>query len=248
MFEKLVPGAGGVNRPPGAFAAGTPTPYLASRARRIHRFHTSMSALYLFALVLGGGFLLISVLGGESDAEVELDIDAGEVGGAEGAEAARLLSFRTVVYALFAFGATGVVLDRLGVGGASALAASVVCGAIAGVGVGGLFRWLARTESGTAPGDASLAGLVGKVTLPLSSSVPGTVVVTRGGRRIALRALPHGPEPEAPPEEWTAVLIVEVTDGVARVTPVDDAFLSDGSLDPPAPPDVVSGGPPPTDD
>jgi hypothetical protein len=187
-----------------------------------------MLALYLFSMILGGGFLLLSVLGGEAEAEFDIDVDTGDVtgGSGDGTDAARILSFRTVVYALFAFGATGVLLDRLGVTGVTGVTASIVTGGVAGLGVGGLFAWLSRTESGDVPGDASLLGLPAKVTLPLSAEVAGTVVVRRGGRRITLRALPHATASTTEPEAWTRVVIVDITEGIARVAPLDDPLLS----------------------
>jgi hypothetical protein len=185
-------------------------------------------------MVLGGGFLLLSVLGGEAEAEFDIDVDTGDVsgGGGKGSDATRILSFRTVVYALFAFGATGVLLNRLGVTGATGLVASVATGGVAGLGVGGLFAWLGRTESGDVPGDVSLVGLPAKVTLPLSGDVAGTVVVERGGRRIPLRALPHATASGDDPEGWTRVIVVDITDGIARVAPVDDPLLSAGDTEP----------------
>lgn len=177
-----------------------------------------MLPVYLFSLVLGGGFLLLSVLGGDADAELDIDLDGGDAAGSgKGTDATRILSFRTVVYALFAFGATGALLDRLGVGPGAGLAASLATGLAAGISVGALFAWLGRTGSGDLPGDDALVGRAGQVTIPLSGSVPGTVVVRRGDRRIALRALPYGTSDPTPPEEWSDVVVVEITDGIARV-------------------------------
>jgi hypothetical protein len=192
-----------------------------------------MLAVYLFSLILGGGFLLLSVLGGEGevdvDVDIDVDVDTGDVGG-DGADAARLLSFRTVVYALFAFGGTGVLLDRVGITGAPALATSLATGAVAGIGVGGLFAWLGRTESGDVPGDETLVGRPARVTLPLSRQRPGTVVVERGGRRISLRALPHATA-EGDPEAWRHVVVIDVDGGVVLVAPADDALLGAGGSD-----------------
>jgi hypothetical protein len=207
-----------------------------------------MSALYIFTLVLGGGFLLLSVLGGESDGDVEFDggLDLGDAGDLEldglagdaleitgeameatgdlgdhgqGA-ASRVFSIRTVVYALFGFGATGTILTQLGVGMLTSLTFAVLGGLASGALVSMVFHFLVRTDSGAHPGDESLLGLTGAVTLPLAEGRPGLVAVERGDRRLSLRALPHS-SARGNPEEWTQVIVVEIERGIARVAPLE---------------------------
>jgi hypothetical protein len=211
-----------------------------------------MLAVYLFCLVLGGGFLLVSLLGGGGDADVDLDasvdlggLDAGgglesgadvhgfDIGAGDAhagavhhdAAASRIFSLRTLVYAMFGFGATGATLTALSVGTLVAFVFALVGGTGAGILVASLFRWLATTASGDAPRDAGLVGLTGTVTLPLSPSVPGNVVVERGGRRVTLRALPQ-PGLPGDPQTWRSVVVVDIERGVARVAP-----LAPGELD-----------------
>jgi hypothetical protein len=206
-----------------------------------------MAALYLFSLILGGGFLLLSLLGGESDGDVDFDggLDLGDAGdleldgfagdtleitgeameatgdlGDHGQSAAsRIFSIRTVVYALFGFGATGTVLTQLGVGMLTSLAFAVIGGLASGMLVSMVFHFLVRTDSGAHPGDASLLGLTGEVTLPLAEGRPGLVAVERGDRRLTLRALPHS-SAQGNPEDWTHVIVVEIERGMARVAPL----------------------------
>ena len=211
-----------------------------------------MAALYLFSLVLGGGFLLLSLLGGESDGDVDFDggLDLGDAGdlqldglemdglagdgleitgdamdasgdlGDHGQDAAsRIFSIRTAVYTLFGFGATGTILTQLGIGMITSLAFALVGGFASGLLVSLVFHFLVRTDSGAHPGDASLLGLTGTVTLPLAESRPGLVAVERGDRRLTLRALPHS-SAHGDPEEWTQVIVVEIERGIARVAPL----------------------------
>lgn len=218
-----------------------------------------MAALYLFSLVLGGGFLLLSLLGGESDGDVDFDggLDLGDGGDLQldGIEfdglagdaleitgdaleitgeameatgdlgdhgdgaASRIFSIRTVVYTLFGFGATGTILTQLGVGMLTSLAFALVGGFASGLLVSMVFHFLVRTDSGAHPGDASLLGLTGTVTLPLAEARPGLVAVERGDRRLTLRALPHS-SASGDPEEWTQVIVVEIERGIARVAPL----------------------------
>lgn len=208
-----------------------------------------MLALYLFSLIVGGGFLLLSLFGGGGESDIDLDggldLDFGDadlggdldLDGAGDADAAghdaasRIFSIRTVVYALFGFGATGTVLSLLDVGFITTLAFSVGGGLAAGLLVSLVFHYLAQTDSGDHPGDSSLVGLIGLVSLPLDRLRAGTILVERGGRRFSLRALPHG-ESDDDPAEWSRVVVVEMDRGIARVAPLrleaDDLELLGG--------------------
>ncbi|MBT8335257.1 MAG: NfeD family protein [Gemmatimonadetes bacterium] len=208
-----------------------------------------MAALYLFSLILGGGFLVLSLLGGEGEGDLELDAgdidvdfdaiegDVGDVGDAGDGAASRIFSIRTVVYTLFGFGATGTALTQLGLGFVPTLAFSIVGGIASGLFVSLVFQYLVRTSSGVPPGDDSLVGLLGTVTISLGGGTEGTVVVHRDGRRISLRALPQ-PSLAAgsDPETWKDVVIVEVEGGIVRVAPLDaDELDALGSGEPSTP-------------
>lgn len=199
-----------------------------------------MLPIYIFSLVLGGGFLLVSLLGdalGSDAVELELDTDLDldaeiDVGGDVDVEAAahdtdgghggKLFSLRTGVYTLFGFGAVGTLLSFLDPGGAATLAFALLGGALSGAMINVLFNYLLRTDSGARVGDHTFVGLTGSMTLPLSSTAPGTVVVDRGHRRVPLRALPHASAAGSDVTEWETVVVVEMSDGVARVAPVED--------------------------
>ena len=191
-------------------------------------------AMYLFCLVFGGGFLLVSLLGAGDSGDLELDVDLDadlELEAHHDTAASKIFSLRTLVYAIFGFGATGAALTALGFGALPGLGLATLGGAASGTIVTALFGYVGRTSSGDPPSDAALIGLTGRVTLPLTANVPGTVVVERGGRRVSLRALPYGGE--SAPEQWTAVVVVEIDRGVARVAPLTggDAHLLPGAPD-----------------
>jgi len=211
-----------------------------------------MLTLYIFSFVLGGGFLAISFLAGDAgdgdlgleggfeleggldlDGGLELDagtdlevLDAGQALDAADASgsAAKILSLRGLVYALFGFGATGTLLTSLGVGSAATLVASVVTGFASSALVTWAFNYLRRTDSGSLPGDRAFAGALGRVVLPLSAGSAGAVVVRRGDREIRLRALPHA-SGSGDPAGWERVMVVEVDSGIARVVPVEGDHL-----------------------
>lgn len=178
-----------------------------------------MTALFWFALVVGAGLLLFSLLAdadGASDgidivADADIDIDG------PGAHGFEWLSVRTATYFLFGFGATGVVLGLAGTGMLVRAAVATAVGLMAGGLSAAAFGYLRRTQSGELLSDATLVGLVGRVTLPLSRDGTGKIEVLRGGREIELLARPFDRDPEEP-ETWRSVVIVEFEGGIARVS------------------------------
>lgn len=200
-----------------------------------------MLAVYIFCLVLGGSLMAVSVMGDVfGDADVDLDVDtdvdfqleAGDLDADVGdvdldtgdtTHATKILSIRTLIYAVFGFGAVGTLLSLLGAGGfLPTLAFAVTGGLLSGAVVTTVFDWLKRTDTGAQISDAGYVGLSGTVTLPIGPGSPGTVAVERGERRISLRALPHPAAPEGDPARWKTVVVVDMERGVARVAPVEE--------------------------
>ena len=98
-----------------------------------------MLGLYVFSLVLGGGFLAFSLLGdGIGGGHHDVGWDGGGVGDASGVDdgfldghdlhASKIFSLRMVIYGLFGFGAVGTVLSLAGPGGALALFSALAGG------------------------------------------------------------------------------------------------------------------------
>jgi hypothetical protein len=190
-----------------------------------------MTLLFWLALVLGGGLALLSVAGdifgddasGAGDASGDIDHDGFHI-----------LSLRSVTYFLFAFGAVGVLLDWVWGGRLTlvTLAAALATGVGAGLFSAYVFRWLRRTESGAMPADTTLVGLPAEVVLPLRPG-SGKVVVRRGGREYELMARPF--DEAAGAESWTDVVVVEIVDGTALVSPYSPADLRSDLLPPSSP-------------
>jgi hypothetical protein len=189
-----------------------------------------MLALYLFLLVIGGGFAALSLMGdvlGGASAELELDssLDLDTALEAEGIGWWEALSLQTFVYAAFGAGATGTLLHLLWDGrqpvltGLLAVGAGMASGTLATL----LLNYLKRSGSGEVRGESSFEGLPASVTLPLRPGTPGRIRVRRGAREFVLRALPYRESDEGsggePPEDWKRVVVVEVKGGVAYVTP-----------------------------
>ena len=191
-----------------------------------------MLTAYLFCLLVGGGFLALSVFGDfldGMDIDVDVDID-GELDAGGGADVAKLLSLRTVVYALFGFGATGSLLHWLWAGASQGLtlAFAGVTGLASGALISTVFRYLRRTGSGAALGEGSFVGLTGEVSMEIAPGDAGTVKVVRGERRYSVRARMDvtGAEEEALPP-GRPVVVVEMADGVATVVPVERNLIEE---------------------
>lgn len=184
-----------------------------------------MATLFWFALVVGAGLLLFSLLadadGGADGADLVVDAGA-DAADAHGFE---LLSVRTLTYFMFGFGATGVLLGLTG----ASLPLRVVIALVVGMLSGGLsaaaFGYLSRTQSGALLDDDTLVGLVGQVTVPLSRTGTGKIEVMRGHRELELLARPFDRDPETP-ESWTSVVIVDFEGGIARVSRYTDTLGS----------------------
>jgi len=180
-----------------------------------------IAALYVFSLILGGGFLALSVLGdflgghGDVDLGVDaggLDLDGGGLHGGSGGHGgqanagtaqaeldadaghlvSKIFSIRTLFYSLFGFGAVGTLLTFVWSGNSLVTVIfALFSGAASGALIHGLFGYVQGSESGMVLNEATFAGCQGRVILPIRGSSPGRVVVERGGRRVELRALPH---------------------------------------------------------
>ncbi|MGH7461524.1 MAG: hypothetical protein ACREMA_10920 [Longimicrobiales bacterium] len=177
-----------------------------------------MTFLYWLALTLGGGAFLLSLVGEVFGAHGHFHLGDAHHGG--DVDWGKLFSIRSLTYFLFAFGAAGVLLGwslnephPLLVGLLAALT-----GATAWVGSTALFGYLRTSESGDRPTDRMLIGKVGQITLPLLPGSTGKVLITRSGQTQELLARPLNDD-DAHPDQWSSVVIVEVRDGIAFVTP-----------------------------
>ncbi len=198
-----------------------------------------MLPLYVFALILGGGFLVVSLFGDALDADVDdvhVDVDGLHVDGdvhtgvhGDAGGWAKLFSIRSAVYALFGFGAVGTLLHLLrgGAAGGNTAIFAAAGGVLSGALISALFNFVKRGESGARLSEESFRGLVGTVSLPLASGSAGQILVTQGVRTHRLPARVHPAAGDArSPESWTQVVVVEMERGVAMVAPADPELLA----------------------
>ena len=193
-----------------------------------------MLTAYIFCLAVGGGFLALSLFGdfleGDVDIDADVDVDADMDALAHGSGIAQLFSLRAVINALFGFGAAGTLLHLVWGGGQPLLTAAIAggTGVASGALISTVFGYLKRSESGTLRGEQSFVGLTGEVSLEIAPGSRGSVTVRRGDRRVRIRAQVADTYHAA--EALTAgqpVVVVEMKDGTASVTPVGPRLLEE---------------------
>jgi membrane protein implicated in regulation of membrane protease activity len=167
-----------------------------------------MWLLYLLALILGGGILLVQLLAGSD----HHDVDHG--GSPHPDEGPGVLSIRSATYGLFTFGVVGGVLHVLRLASPGlALAGGLVTGAITTFVVGLTFKRLSDPEASGEAGFHEVKGGRGRVLVACSRDGRGKIRVSLKGQQVDMLAttdeesIPVGAE----------VLVVEVRDDVAHV-------------------------------
>ncbi|HEY8149930.1 MAG TPA: hypothetical protein VIK51_13580 [Vicinamibacteria bacterium] len=172
-----------------------------------------MWLVYVLALVMGGGLMLVqAVSGGHDTIDAGHSLDIQHHGGGPG-----VLSIRSFIYGLFTFGFVGGALHILRITGhRSALLLALGSGVAAGLAAGFTF---ARLGSAAASGAASLHEATGRrarVLLPCAADRPGKIRLDLGGQQVDMKATTGGPPIPAGAE----VVVVEVREDVALVAPV----------------------------
>ncbi len=156
-----------------------------------------MTAVFAFAAIVGWPFLLFFVFfggeGGEVDVDADIDVDfdsVGDAGGGIAAAALSLLSFRSIVFFLAFFGATGLILTALSTNLVIALIVAIALGLFAASLNNRVFRYLKTSSVGTDVSDRKLSGAVGRVTVPISVTSKGRITCEVEGQTINLTAVP----------------------------------------------------------
>lgn len=199
-----------------------------------------MLSLYLFALIVGGGLLLFSLITGNGDdaqsadfgADPDAGIDLHQQFGEPGLLGVQdFLSIRTLLYLLAGFGASGTLIDLLTSASASvALAWAVVTGVIAASLAAAIYGWVRRTDSGAVPTEPDyLLGVAARVVLPVIPGHRGKIVALYEGREVELLARLYGQEDAACPR-GSEVVIVDIDGDTALVTALS-VLPSDFSLE-----------------
>ena len=193
-----------------------------------------MTAVYLFAAVVGWPLVAFLVLFGDTaEAGGGGDIGGdgggpdgvgGDAGSGDSSLADTIGSFFSLSgIAFFAafFGLTGLLLGWMEAGVVATFFAAAGLGVFAAWFHGMLIGWLRRSSSDSSIADAEIAGLPARVSVPLAADRKGRIWVEIAGRRLNYVALPYRLDASTYGVGDT-VVVIEVDDGVALVAPMDD--------------------------
>jgi membrane protein implicated in regulation of membrane protease activity len=192
-----------------------------------------MFGVYLFCAVLGGGLVLFSLVGGDSDdglAEgLEAEPGAGTGASPTGMAGELLLGFfrvRNLTFLLAAFGVTGLLGHWLGLAPLLTAALATGLGLVSAMLVHGTFTWLRRTDSArNVLEDSDLEGSFARVVLPIAPGGRGRISCEASGQQLYLTARISG-EAGAPLPVGAPVVILRMEGGVAEVTSAPSLELS----------------------
>ena len=195
-----------------------------------------MLPLYVGALALGGVLIVASIVLGDTDTEVDLDVDADvdlDVG-LDGDQDALLVlkdpgdavadagiwlpffSLRFWTFALAGFGASGLLLNLMGVPSFLAAGASLCLGGVLGTGAAWVFRQLQLTEPTGNVGLLDVSGSEATVLISVGQDKPGKIRLMVDEQYIDL---PARTQCEQLIERSEKALVLQVEDGVATITP-----------------------------
>lgn len=204
---------------------------------------TVLTASYWGGLIIGGGLLVVSILGGH-DSDVDVDVDAGfdfdadadldfdvdaDAGvdvdlGTDVAHAAHggfadlttWFSLRFVVFFAAVFGAIGVILTYLtGLHPGITFVIALAVGLLVGQGVHQTFRLIRRTSGDSAPRPQDYVNKLARVTIAISHPQKGEVALqVRGARRFVPAVTSDAGQSFKVGDE---VVVVGYRAGVARV-------------------------------
>lgn len=199
---------------------------------------TAMFSLYIFCLIIGGGLLAFSLLGGIDDADADFDVDT-EIdldadvdveteleGDTEGPQVGGgwtplrdFLSVRSLIYLLAGFGAAGLLLRMFTEASLAAeLTVALLTGLVAAFLAGSLYGWVRSSESGIVARDNDyLVGRPAQVILAVVPGRQGKISLLADGREIQLLARLHGAD-DAACNRGDAVVVVDIEGDVALVT------------------------------
>lgn len=167
-----------------------------------------MWLLYLLALILGGGILLVQLVAGSD----HHDVDHG--GGPHPYEGPGVLSIRSATYGLFTFGVVGGALHVLSLAKPGlALAGGLATGLLTTFFVGLTFKRLSDPAATGEAGFHEAAGGRGRVLVACSHGRPGKIRVTLKGQQVDMLATTDDESIAVGSE----VLVVEVRDDIAHV-------------------------------
>lgn len=195
-----------------------------------------MFGVFVFMAVFGWLFVAVFLFSAadfdldvdvDSDVDVDLGADADLDGGSDWSGSAlhllgALFSFRSLVFFAAFFGLTGLLLSWLDASSVLALILAIAIGFFAAFINVKLMDYLKRTSVSSQLKDTKIAGNVGRVVVPISPTSRGKVSVDLDGQVLSLTAMPYNERHGEEYEVGDNVVVVEVQNGSALVTRMDD--------------------------
>ncbi|MEM8485514.1 MAG: hypothetical protein AAF564_08180 [Bacteroidota bacterium] len=195
-----------------------------------------METVYLVSLLVGGFFVLLSVLGGDSeadtdfeadmdvdfDAELDVDLDVSletDLGGdiSAGPGFIDLLSIRALFLFAAFFGLTGYGLTWVDTNSVFTLVAAITVGLLAGLGGNYVIKRFGYAEISSDVTLNELKGKTGKVLLPFTAGEKGKISVVVKGHQLRLVARPLDDSSEESFQQGEEIVVVRTKDGVVEV-------------------------------
>lgn len=167
-----------------------------------------MSALYLFFLAVGAPLLLWMVFFGDGD---------GDGFGIDGDGEMTVVPLSAIAAFMTTFGGIGVIGQLTGAGFLATLVLAVVLAVAVGYASHRLFKWIKMPGATSEVTDFELEGKIARVSIPISSSFRGRIVVDMAGASEQMTAAPAD---GSSMDVGDAVVIVRIERGVALVAPL----------------------------
>jgi len=191
-----------------------------------------MIGVFVFMAVIGWLFVAVFLFSAadfdmDVDVDPDLDLDADVDGGADLSGSAMsllgaLLSFRSLVFFAAFFGLTGLLLTWLDASTLLAIVLAIGIGLFAAVINVKLMDYLKRTSVSSQLKNTEIAGNMARVVVPITADSRGRVSVDINGQRLSLTAKPYSERHDEQYEVGDAVVVVEVKNGFALVTTMDE--------------------------
>ncbi len=195
-----------------------------------------MDAVYLLSLLVGGFFVLLSIFGGEMEADTDVDVDLdadfdmdadfdldadidldAEADIGAGAGFVDLFSVRALFLFATFFGLAGKTFTWFGTDPVITGFLAVLTGLIVGLGGNFIIKRFAYRHVSSDVSTQELKGRTGKVLLPFSAGEKGKISLVVKGNQLRLIAKPLDDASSEAFEQGEEVVVVRTEKGIAEV-------------------------------
>lgn len=175
-----------------------------------------MTAIYLFAAIIGLPLVAYAVFAGDGDGEMG---DAGELEMEDGS-VLTYISLGTLAFFAGFFGLTGLATGLVGTGAVLTFVLAMVVGLLAALAQRSVFNLVKGGSASSHLLDADLTGRAGTVVVPIEGGKRGRIALQVGEERQYLTARMSSGEPAAL-DVGSPVVVIEIDNGVAIVAHLD---------------------------